>query len=339
MKIKKKLLLKGYISKRILPRNFTPEDFHLFKDEITKKINNSYVTKHKKILSYNNSLFNRFGNEILTDHTKMGKISLERKIKLFIKKNNLSSLEKININKASWVIDEKSNRFFHWYTDTLSRIYNIIDLTNEYPVLIPDSLLENDYIKKSLDSLKINYLAYDLKKLLNIETLLIASHTAPTGNYNKELVEIISKKLNAEDRNNILKNKSENIWISRNNGSYRRIANENELSKILKKFNFEIYFPENHDFEFNQNIFSKAKIIGGLHGAGLTNMMFMKKGAKIVEIRRKDDSSNNCYFSLASDLEHKYYYINALSENEDLFLSDCYLDPQELENLFNKIIN
>ncbi len=338
MKIRKKLLREEYLSKRNLPKNFTPKDFHLFKNEIIKKINKSYVTKRKNILSYNNSLFNRLGREILTDHTKMGVIPLKRKIKLIAKKNNLSSIENIYIDKASWVIDEKSNRFFHWYTDTLSRIFNIIDLTDEYPVLISESLLENNYIKNSLDNLKINYLGYDLNKLLNVETLLIASHTAPTGNYNKELVKIISKQLSIED-NNSLKNEYKNIWISRNKGSYRRITNEKELSKVLKKFNFEIYYPENHTFKYNQNIFAKSKVIGGLHGAGLTNMMFMKKGGKVIEVRRKGDSINNCYFSLASDLEHDYYYINALSENNNLFESDCYLDPNKLENLLKRIIN
>ena len=338
MKIRKKLLREEYLSKRNLPKNFTPKDFHLFKNEIIKKINKSYVTKRKNILSYNNSLFNRLGREILTDHTKMGVIPLKRKIKLITKKNNLSSIENIYIDKASWVIDEKSNRFFHWYTDTLSRIFNIIDLTDEYPVLISESLLENNYIKNSLDNLKINYLGYDLNKLLNVETLLIASHTAPTGNYNKELVKIISKQLSIEDNNN-LKNEYKNIWISRNKGSYRRITNEKELSKVLKKFNFEIYYPENHTFKYNQNIFAKSKVIGGLHGAGLTNMMFMKKGGKVIEVRRKGDSINNCYFSLASDLEHDYYYINALSENNNLFESDCYLDPNKLENLLKIIIN
>lgn len=338
MKIRKKLLREEYLSKRNLPKNFTPEDFHLFKNEIIKKINNSYVTKHKNILSYNHSLFNRFGREILTDHTKMGTIPLKRKIKLLAKKNNLSSMEKIHIDKASWVIDEKSNRFFHWYTDTLSRIFNIIDITDEYPVLISESLLKNNYIKNSLENLRINYLGYDFNKLLNIKTLLIASHTAPTGNYNKELIKIISKQLRIEDNNN-LKNEYKNIWISRNKGSYRRIINEKELSMILKKFNFKIYYPENHTFKYNQNIFAKSKVIAGLHGAGLTNMMFMKKGGKVIEIRRKGDSINNCYFSLASDLEHDYYYINALSENNNLFESDCYLDPNKLENLLKRIIN
>jgi len=68
-------------------------------------------------------------------------------------------------------------------------------------------------------------------------------------------------------------------------------------------------------------------------------MMFMKKGGKVIEVRRKGDSINNCYFSLASDLEHDYYYINALSENNNLFESDCYLDPNKLENLLKRIIN
>ena len=86
MKIRKKLLREEYLSKRNLPKNFTPKDFHLFKNEIIKKINKSYVTKRKNILSYNNSLFNRLGREILTDHTKMGVIPLKRKIKLITKK-------------------------------------------------------------------------------------------------------------------------------------------------------------------------------------------------------------------------------------------------------------
>ena len=337
MKIKKELIRKEYLSKRNLPINFVPEDFNLFKDEIIKKINRSYVTKHKYILNYNHSLFNRFGREILTDHTKMGIIPFEKKIKLFIKNNNLSSVEKINIEKASWVIDEKSNRFFHWHTDTLARIFNIVDLTYEYPVLVSESLLKNNYIKNSLDSLKVSYIKYDQNKVLNIETLLVASHTAPTGNYNKELIQSISRELNVTDNKNS-KNEYENIWISRNKGSYRKITNENDLSNILKKFKFKIYYPEDHSFEYNQNIFSNSKIIAGLHGAGLTNMIFMKKGMKVVEIRRKDDYFNNCYFSLSSDLEHDYYYINALSDSNNFFESDCYLEPDKLENLLEQII-
>ena len=337
MRIKKRLVRKAHVSKRYLPRNFIPEDFYLFKNEIIKKIDESYVNEYNNISIYNNSLFNRFDREILSDDTKMGKVPLQRKIKLHVKKNNLSSIKKIDIDKASWALDEKSNRFFHWYTDTLSRILNISDITNEYPVLIPADLLDNNYIRGTLDNLKINHLPYDQNKVVKINTLIIPSHTAPTGNYNKEIVTSLSRKLRTESAAQNLHTESENIWISRSNGGYRKILNEKEFVKVLKKFNFTIYYPEQHNFEYNQNTFSKAKIIGGLHGAGLTNMMFMQRGGKVIEIRRTGDHLNNCYFSLASDLELEYFYINAKSENNNMFESDCYLDPDKLENLLQKI--
>ena len=35
----------------------------------------------------------------------------------------------------------------------------------------------------------------------------------------------------------------------------------------------------------------------------------MQKNSKVLELRNKEDSHNNCFFSLASDLGHNYYYL------------------------------
>ena len=52
-------------------------------------------------------------------------------------------------------------------------------------------------------------------------------------------------------------------------------------------------------------LFNKAKIIIGPHGAGLTNMLFSKKGTKIIEIMPYSDP-NECYHHLTNMLEHNY---------------------------------
>ena len=51
-----------------------------------------------------------------------------------------------------------------------------------------------------------------------------------------------------------------------------------------------------------------TKCLIGLHGAGLTNMLFMSEKTNVLELRNEEDSHNNCYFSLASDLNLDYYY-------------------------------
>ena len=52
-------------------------------------------------------------------------------------------------------------------------------------------------------------------------------------------------------------------------------------------------------------LFSKAEILVGPHGAGLTNMIFAPKGVKIFEIMPESDP-NVCYWHLAEMLGHSY---------------------------------
>ena len=65
-------------------------------------------------------------------------------------------------------------------------------------------------------------------------------------------------------------------------------------------------------------------------------MIFMKKNSLIIEVRDESDSKNNCFFSLSSDLNHKYYFIPAKVEKNDYYSSDYYLDAKVLDESLNK---
>jgi capsular polysaccharide biosynthesis protein len=53
-----------------------------------------------------------------------------------------------------------------------------------------------------------------------------------------------------------------------------------------------------------------------LHGAGLTNMMFMPKGSIVYELRFENDFQNNCYYTLSSEFNHAYFYQLCTTEQE-----------------------
>jgi len=78
----------------------------------------------------------------------------------------------------------------------------------------------------------------------------------------------------------------------------------------------------------------------GIHGAGLTNILFMPKGASVLELRRKDDSHNNCYFSLASALELNYFYQLCEVDNENIVtqVNDFLVDKIILEKNIKAIL-
>jgi capsular polysaccharide biosynthesis protein len=103
----------------------------------------------------------------------------------------------------------------------------------------------------------------------------------------------------------------------------RRITNEKEMESILERHGFEIHFFENYDLKKQIELMSETKHLLAVHGAGLTNMLFMKEGGKVLELRNAGDAHNNCYFSLAAALGHDYYYQfnkgnNAVTQQADL---------------------
>ena len=103
-------------------------------------------------------------------------------------------------------------------------------------------------------------------------------------------------------------------------------------------FGFEICYLEHLDFAKQVDLCRAAEIIGGLHGAGLTNMLFMPGGGTVLEIRKTADTHSNCYFSMASALNHRYYYALADAVGDDVHVSDFYVRPARLQEVLSEMI-
>ena len=111
----------------------------------------------------------------------------------------------------------------------------------------------------------------------------------------------------------------------------RKILNENKLISVLKSFGYEIHYFEEYQLQKQIEILKESKFLIGLHGAGLTNMLFMPTNSNILELRIKADSHNNCYFSLASDLGMNYFYQLCEGTNSETHFSDVEVSLEELK--------
>ena len=78
------------------------------------------------------------------------------------------------------------------------------------------------------------------------------------------------------------------------------------------------------------NIFNKASIVIGPHGAGLTNIMFMKKGSILMEFPVRH--AKLLYFKYLALISHIHYY-----EVKELF-TYADLDGVEIEDYTYKIV-
>ena len=301
---------------------------------------NVYVHQ-QKLWKY--KYFNAFSN-----HWRMSNFWIRHKINLFIK-NLANALTLKNdiiyevIPKASWVIDQKSWKYMHWFSDALQRIEFIEEFLNDYPVILFKHYENFEYIEYTLKKLEIPFLLLDREKYYLVDELLISTHVAPSGNYNEKIINSIAKKLNNGEKstNTFDKTKYERVWVSRQNAKIRRESNFKDLKNILDKYNFKIIVLEELKYSDQVYIFLNTKILAGIQGAGLINMLFMRKGTKIIEVRSPNDNKNNCYFSLSSALKINYFYSHANTDENSggAHSGDYNVDLVELEQNLSNIVN
>lgn len=234
---------------------------------------------------------------------------------------------------AIWITDDWSTEYFHWLTDALTRYVWCEEYSKSSIVILPSKFEERRYIVESLDFLNINYKILNKKKAF-ITNLILPSHTANTGNYNTQII----NKLNDKFTNYCSKG-TRRIYASRQKADKRKIKNEDELVAFLIKYDFDIHFFEDYSFEKQVKLLNQTEILIGLHGAGLTNMLFMPKGGKIVELRNHSDTINNCYFSLASEIDHEYYYLECSGDSEYTHNVNVTVDINKFENILKTLNN
>jgi hypothetical protein len=333
------ILLTESVSKRKLPANLKEGDLELFSHELER------VIPETKLLELRNVRVNPDG--ILF---KRGRILPEsfafplsranwtgRSILKFIAGNYLFRRRRTFPQKALWIVDDWSYGYFHWLTDALPRLFVVKDRLDDLVLLLPSRYKTLEFVQPSLKALgaqNVEFINDD--EVLVCEKLIMPLHTAPSGNYHEETMKRLCAQLLSFYGSHVSSDRVERIYISRSRAPKRRIINEEELAASLREFGFRTIHAEDHSFEEQVQIASTASHLISNHGAGLTNMLFMKPGGSVLELRHMADRVNNCYFALSSALGLNYYYQTSPSEpaDEDSHTANLLVDiPTLVKNL------
>jgi len=123
-------------------------------------------------------------------------------------------------------------------------------------------------------------------------------------------------------------NQHRRLYLSRARAAVRRIANENEISEVLRHRNFEIVEAENLSWREQANLFAGASVIVAPHGVALANIVFCKPGTRVVEISTRA-GYRDWYWQLAAVAGLSYEVMEAQRsgsfsgpyENADMIVS------------------
>lgn len=236
----------------------------------------------------------------------------------------------LRLTKSSFLIihDEWSDNYFHWLTEVVTRLYMLKDQLSNYTLIMPAEY-KHSYQQYSLQKFAIQKIQWThSRKVLFADEVVIPTRPAPVDNPGllKNAIAFLVK-----DRSLGI-SKGEKIYISRQHAANRKVINEAEVIAFLQQQGFAILLCEELSFEEQMSIFAQARILISIHGAGLTNLVFMPADSCILELRKQDDSEKyNCYFTLSAVFGHRYFY-QACTSNTDLppDNADIYVDIDKL---------
>jgi len=329
--MKSTIIITSRQEERKKPVNLNQKDIDLFKHEFSLALSPVTAIELSNISVLRNVLFSLQKLTFFKAYTHL----YSTPKKYFLKRLRLFLTIPQHLEHGIWITDEISSEYFHWFTDALTRLKAIAShegtemLKKQFPVVLPDSYKTKPYIIESLKLMGYKPFFYNPKKRLQVAVLLSCSHTAPTGNYNSDLILSINKSLAIP----LKEEPNRKIYVSRAKALTRRVLNEESLTQLLADYGYEIHIFEDYTFTRQLEIMSSTKTMIGLHGAGLTNMLFMKGGGQILELRNEGDSHNNCYFSLSASLNHDYYYLNNRGDTEDTYNVNITVDPDSLKEI------
>ena len=297
------------VARRRLPVNFHQDDLPLFEGELERRIPECRLLKFQNVLASPEGLLFE-GTRILPEsfafpyHLDQWK---RRSVLKFLVTNYVLRKRRTIDLDALWITDYWSTGYFHWLADALTRLFVARDRLRDPLLILPGKFQTFEFVESSLKAFGVTNVDFiDQNEFVECRSLLMPSHTAPSGHYNTDAIRGVRNVLLSAYGDGT--GEGERLYISRGASGKRKIINEEEIAPILNKFGFETVRTEELSFEQQVRICSRARYVVSNHGAGLTNTLFMREGGSVLELRHQTDRINNCFFTLASALELNYFY-------------------------------
>jgi capsular polysaccharide biosynthesis protein len=301
--------LTGKIFRRELPVNVLPEHVKFFRMNETYNCPNLYLYQFRSITLLPDatlilgglwplSFSFLFYRKRIKVHNVKGVLAIRRKWKKHTLPNAPAGYFTIH--------DAWTTNYYHWTTQSLPRLLLVRKLNSRATLLLPEDHCKPFHIEM-LRMLGVeNWITIPAgKNYFHVSNLTYPSHDIQIGDYHDDLIRELSSLLRSKAGNH--NEKGNRLFIERS-GHVRNIVNKEEVHRVLNDYGFDIVTFDKLGMHEQISLAANASIVVSVHGAGLTNMLFMDPGSRVMELTSQMDGEQYYYFTLSNALGHHYYY-------------------------------
>jgi capsular polysaccharide biosynthesis protein len=231
------------------------------------------------------------------------------------------------------------DNYYHFVCDILPRLYNAISYAPVAKVLAHERL--PSFVKEYLSLLgfnKIELIKDD--ELAYVKKVLLPSFTSGKHSHNTVVMNGLALYL----KSLVLKEPKEgpvlkNLYISRQRAKHRRVLNEEAVIHLVEAYGFAVVHFEDYTVTEQIKLMQHAKNVIGVHGAGLTNIMYMPKNGLVIEMLHPGHHID-CYYNLANVFEHDTIVLQGSAEENstDPIHDDFSIDVSRLKHYLDHFL-
>jgi hypothetical protein len=198
--------------------------------------------------------------------------------------------------------------FFHWLLEIMPNMLDALEIEPESRILLSPNRHQyiNDALVRLFGEEVIEKRCIVRSLPLRSARLVLSACDAFSGFVHPRNVELLRTAFQPKVKNKISKPERKiYIYISRRGVPKRAVENEEELENTLEGIGFQIVRLERLSFRKQIELMHCASVIVGMHGAGLSNMIWSRKPCRVVEVF-PNDCYNDCFARLALTCGYDY---------------------------------
>lgn len=177
--------------------------------------------------------------------------------------------------------------YYFWMTECLPRLLSVKERLSELTLIYPERWDSFQFVVDTLKEFKeLHVQRVKSDTHLFVKNLIMPEVKPWTPMFIPEHVHLVRDFLHHQMQPTA--SDSERVYLSRRKNKRRKMSDEAEVENLLTKYGFRIVDPDKLSLFEQIELMARSKSVVSITGAGLTNIMFMNKGSRFLDVTNRE---------------------------------------------------